>query len=847
MGISVHRSISEGAFHFDDPDGRLADPDRLRRLRETGLVGLRRDPALDRLTRLAAQITGAGVAVVALVEAARQVFPSAYGFAGILEAERETPLSTSFSQYVVINDAPLVVPNAREHPVLRQSPAVEEYGVVAYAGYPLHDPGGEVLGALCVIESTPQVWSVEQLGMLRDLTATIETEIALRLRARQAQLCQERMQQVIDGAVHTAILAADADGVVTVMNHGAERLLGMDAASVVGTRSLAYVLRASRPLEPETGEGQSRDWLMVDGAGRERVLSVRSSVLRDSWGNLDGYTLVADDVSTRRKAETLLRDTARKRDTAFERLTELDRARNIFIATTSHELRTPLASILGYTEMLADGAAGSLSPAQLELLKRVDSNGRRLHALADDLLDLAQLDTRTATIVRAPMDGNSAAEHAWETLRPELAERGLQAQLQLSDASPQIIGDAELVEQALLSLLANAVKFTMDGGAVRLTVRASTDGVEFEVTDTGIGIPEAEQGSIFDPFFRTEQAQSLAIPGVGIGLSIVRRIVEAHQGQVHVTSRVGKGTAVLVTLPATQQATLSGPRDGGLSTGERQDSTPWGGSLEAELRLALEGSVTQFVLHYQPVVDLTSGKVVAVEALARWQHPVRGLLGPDRFIALAEATGLIHQLADWALDQAIRDAGALTHEGRELDMAVNFSAQQLDGQVVAKVQRALEKSGLRPGRLILEVTESAFVEDEETTAATYEAMSQLGVKIAIDDFGTGYSSLPHLRRYPISTLKIDRTFVAGIGQSVDDEAICESVIRLAAALGASTVGEGVETTAQYAALRSLGCLQGQGFLWSPAVPIDELGTAFAACDQVPVAAPQARMSLDKAT
>jgi predicted signal transduction protein with EAL and GGDEF domain len=140
------------------------------------------------------------------------------------------------------------------------------------------------------------------------------------------------------------------------------------------------------------------------------------------------------------------------------------------------------------------------------------------------------------------------------------------------------------------------------------------------------------------------------------------------------------------------------------------------------------------------------------------------------------------------------------------------------------------------------VTESAFVEDEETTAATLHALSWLGVKIAIDDFGTGYSSLLYLRRYPITTLKIDREFVAGIGESADDEAICESITSLAAAVGASTVGEGVETTAQYAFLRSLGCLQGQGFLWSPAVPIDELDTAFVECDAVPVAAPRSRMS-----
>ena len=318
--------------------------------------------------------------------------------------------------------------------------------------------------------------------------------------------------------------------------------------------------------------------------------------------------------------------------------------------------------------------------------------------------------------------------------------------------------------------------------------------------------------------------------------------VSASAGVVWRTPGQGVEELLQSADAATYQAKRRGAGHVVLFTDELRQASSCRWSLEAELRLALEGNVTQFVVHYQPVVDLTSGQVVAVESLVRWQHPSRGLLGPDQFIPLAESTGLILGLGDWVLDQAIQDAAALTHKGRELDIAVNSSVRQLDARAVAKVRRALETSGLRPGRLVLEVTESAFVEDEKMTATTLEALAQLGVKIAIDDFGTGYSSLLYLRRYPVSTLKIDREFVAGIGQSADDEAICASITSLAAAVGASTVGEGVETMAQYAVLRSLGCQQGQGFLWSPAVPIDEIDAALAACDRVPVAAPRARMS-----
>lgn len=272
---------------------------------------------------------------------------------------------------------------------------------------------------------------------------------------------------------------------------------------------------------------------------------------------------------------------------------------------------------------------------------------------------------------------------------------------------------------------------------------------------------------------------------------------------------------------------------GGLLTDKMHKLTSSTASLEADLRLALEWPITEFVLHYQPIVDLTSGEVVGVESLVRWQHPVRGLLGPDKFIALAEDLGLINQLGDWALDQAVLDVSR-TRVGRELDVAINFSAQQLDDQVVTKVEHALANRGMRAGRLTVEVTESAFVRDEGITASTYAALSQMGVKFAIDDFGTSISSLLHLRRYPIDVLKIDGKFVGGIGKRAEDEALCESIIGLAGAVGASTVGEGVETSEQYAVLRSMGCQLGQGYLWSPAVPISQLDAAIATCEQVPV-------------
>ena len=184
-------------------------------------------------------------------------------------------------------------------------------------------------------------------------------------------------------------------------------------------------------------------------------------------------------------------------------------------------------------------------------------------------------------------------------------------------------------------------------------------------------------------------------------------------------------------------------------------------------------------------------------------------------------------------------------EGRELDLAVNLSVRQLDDQAAATVPRALAGIGLRPGRLVLEVTESAFVEDDETTAVDASRPVALGVKIAIDDFGTGYSSLLYLHRYPITSLKIDREFVAGIGVSARGRGDLRQHRRPRRRRGASAVAEGVETVEQYAFLRALGCRQAQGFLWSPAVPMDKLRLALASCDQVSVPAPALPTALQR--
>lgn len=237
----------------------------------------------------------------------------------------------------------------------------------------------------------------------------------------------------------------------------------------------------------------------------------------------------------------------------------------------------------------------------------------------------------------------------------------------------------------------------------------------------------------------------------------------------------------------------------------------------SRLRSELDRAVVrdQFRLHYQPIVALESGTRVGVEALLRWQHPDHGLLAPSEFIAFAEDSGQIVRMGSWVLRTACRATAQLGPCSR---MSVNVSGRQLRSPaLVADVEQALHESGLQPGRLILEITETATVGTGEAqtreTAAMLAALKEMGVQIALDDFGTGFSPLSHLRRFPVDLLKIDRSFVAGITTSRQDEAIVRGIIDLAHALGVRVVAEGVEQPDQLAALTALGCDMAQGYLW----------------------------------
>ncbi len=239
-------------------------------------------------------------------------------------------------------------------------------------------------------------------------------------------------------------------------------------------------------------------------------------------------------------------------------------------------------------------------------------------------------------------------------------------------------------------------------------------------------------------------------------------------------------------------------------------------NLESELRVAFGSG--QFVVYYQPEVDLSTGQVLGTEALLRWNHPERGIQTAVSFIEVAEEVGLIVELGSWVLREATRQAAMWRQAGHDLMMRVNLSTRQLRPAVIAEIRDSLLAAGLRPEHLCLEITETAIMDDVEESVRLLHQISDLGVKLAIDDFGTGYSSLAYLKRFPVDILKIDKAFVGGVGLNDQDTGIVDTVIRLGRALGLDVVAEGIENSQQLDDLVKLGCRRGQGFHMAKPAP-----------------------------
>jgi PAS domain S-box-containing protein len=373
--------------------------------------------------------------------------------------------------------------------------------------------------------------------------------------ARQVAAERDRVQSIVSGTTGVAIIGSDSMARITLFNPGAERLLGYPAEEVLG--------QSSRMLHNESGIaekaeelGLPNDFTSVAAAligqgpsdmkfvrkdGEERSHSMSLNRITDDRGEVIGYVSTSEDITERVEAENRLVEALETERQAVERLREVDRVKDAFVSSVSHELRTPITSILGYTEMLEDGAYGRLEEEQLDAIRRVGANSSRLLSLIDDLLTLSRIQDGGLGMIDRVVDLRKVIAAGCAVVAPSLERRSLELDVELPDEP--------VLERVVINLVGNAVKFTPENGHVAVRLLVDSESVVIEVADTGIGIPKREQQQLFTRFFRSSLAQEHAIPGSGLGLSIAHAIVEQHGGSMSVDSEQGEGTTFRVHLP----------------------------------------------------------------------------------------------------------------------------------------------------------------------------------------------------------------------------------------------------------------------------------------------------------
>jgi PAS domain S-box-containing protein len=379
-----------------------------------------------------------------------------------------------------------------------------------------------------------------------------------RMTAARDAAGRETMERLVASATGTGIVATDPQGRITLFNPGAEAMLGHGADDVLGlSPALFHPADELARHAADLGTGPSyaeicaglvasdeprRLWRFTRKDGEERTMLLTVTAIPGDRGQLAGYLATAEDVTERESAQAAL-------VLALERLQELDQVKSNFVSTVSHELRTPITSIIGYTELLEDGAGDELTPGQADLVLRVDRNSRRLLLLIEDLLTLSRIESADLVLDRVDTDLGDVATRAFDAVSAFVSQRDLTVTVHVPDEPVVLDGDPVQLERMVVNLLTNAVKFTPDGGRVDVSVAVAEGLARVVVADTGLGIPEAEQDRLFTRFFRSSTATDRAIQGTGLGLSIVHAIVTLHDGEIGIVSADRRGTTVTVTLP----------------------------------------------------------------------------------------------------------------------------------------------------------------------------------------------------------------------------------------------------------------------------------------------------------
>ncbi|MCZ8253984.1 MAG: EAL domain-containing protein [Hylemonella sp.] len=846
------------------PSGLMQDEaerQRLQTLQDYAVLDTAPEAGFDELTHLAAQWLRVPIVLVSLVDSERQWFKSRVGLAA-----PETPRSVSFCSVAIERPQQmLIVPDARLDPRFSDNPLVTgEPGIRFYAGAPLVMPDGQALGTLCVIDHRPREFSPQERETLSLLARQVVAQLELRRQRIEMRLAVDRYQKLFDNTMD-GVLQTRPGGEVLAANAAACAMLGMSEAQI-RERGRGGILDLEDPRLPDLLDtrlrlGHARGELrMRRGDGTLFEVELTSALYRDHAGQWLS-SIVFRDISERLRWQQQLQQQVDLLDnlarhvpgslyqfrldadgrlsfpfasagihTIYEVEPEQVREDASLVMERIHpdDLQPVLESIRVSAETLepwrieyrvilpVQGERWRLCNAQPERLadgstlwhgfntditerKETEAQTFRLayfdaltglpnRSLLRDRLDqalaLARRSRQYGAVMFVDLDNfkqiNDARGHSvGDLLLTEVAQR-LQGLLRAEDTVARLGGD-EFV------LLINELGHDVEGSAraamaVAEKVRATLDRPHlidnFSYTSTGsIGIslfPKA--GQKIDDLLREADTAMYRAKGAGRNRIAFFELTMQHE----VEDRL---------------------------------------ALEQELKEGL--AADQLCLYVQSQVD-ARGQAVSGELLLRWQHPLRGLLTPMRFIPLAEETGLILPLGEWVIAQACRTLVRMRAQGLTQSLAVNVSAQQFRSEdFVPRVQAILRQTGAPAQQLVFEVTESLFIEDWEHALQRIIELVKLGIRFSIDDFGTGYSSLRYLQRLPLFELKIDRSFVQDTPHDINDTAIVQSILSMAHHMGLEVVAEGVETQAQVDFLRAQNCDRLQGYFYDQPQPLEQ--------------------------
>jgi diguanylate cyclase (GGDEF)-like protein/PAS domain S-box-containing protein len=680
-------------------------------------------------------------------------------------------------------------------------------------------------------------------------------DVGVRLRRSEGRL------QAMLGTSHDIVAVVDREGRLTYASPAAERLFGCRVPPLLGTNPFTFLHPEDRDRVlgkffesiDRPGDTERVEARVLHDDGSWRTLEIDGTNMLDDPA-IGGFVVTCRDITDRQHAEAELREAKERFRSAFDHA-PIGMA---LIAPGGHcfQANRAFAQMLGRAE---DALAGVAIGALTDPADRADVVATMQRAIAGAGASY-RLEQRFLHADGRPV----WVTHSGSVVRGSTGEP-LYFVCQIEDVTERRARGELIAHQAIhdpLTGLPNRLLFVdrlrralAESDAERRVAVLFLDLDHFKVVNDGLGHTSGDRllVTLADRLraairpndtvarFGGDEFTVLctSVPNENVAQELAQRLTDAvskpitlADGEVFVTASVGIALSggeleTPETLLRNADAAMYRAKEHGRARAEVFESDAHDRAVRHlrtgnELHRALERG--ELRLHYQPIMNLETGNVSGFEALLRWEHPQRGLVGPDDFVGLAEETGLVVPIGSWALEEACRQAAMWHTAGSDLSISVNLSPRQLaEPGLPDDVARVLHATGINPESLWLEITENTLMRDAETAVRTLGSLRALGVRLAVDDFGTGYSSMSYLKRFPVQALKVDRTFVDGLGREPEDTVICTAVVSLAHALGLRAVAEGVETPEQLAELRTLGCELAQGFLFGKPAPAEHFG------------------------